>query len=451
MVKNGIAAALLMIAAAIGNGPAWAQSSVPTSVRAANTSRTAEAADTARQAAQVAARVSKGQADKSKDFLAEQSQRAARIRDANLANADKAFYEQADAVKRQQEGNGAWAREQMARAQAIGNASIDEAARAQEKADGPKRPKYIVFVSQSMGLNTLKTVFAYGRGRTDMFFAFRGFLPKQDPKQFVDLMRTLQAGRDPSQMTSVSLDTPAFKKYDITRVPAIVKLDEDENLIAKVTGLVNYQWLKEQVDEGRKGDLGIKGAVFPITEVDLIEQMKAKAAAYDYKSAAEGARKRFFEGLKTLDLPYATQQRVRKVFPLMTVNDDVVDSEGNVRYRKGERIDMTDQLKRAPMLIVFNSQDPYHVEFAKSMAKRAPKGRKVILLTTRVDRDGGIPKYASQEFAIGRPVYLLMDDVKNTFGIERVPTVVTPNEKEFVVVEVPLTQGVSGNARAHAP
>jgi hypothetical protein len=181
--------------------------------------------------------------------------------------------------------------------------------------------------------------------------------------------------------------------------------------------------------------------------------MKQRASELDLRKEAESAKDRFFREMPTIDLPYASETRVRRIVPQVVANQDVVDHEGRVRYRKGQTVSMAQHLGMAPVLVVFNSQDPYHVAFAKQIIRRTPANKKVILMTTRVDREGGIPKYARQEVAIGRPVYLLMSDVQQTFGIERVPTVVTPTDKEFVVVEVPLTQGAKGNGNAgpHSP
>jgi len=410
------------------------------------------ASSTADDVAKTARDVSNGQQSQEKGFLEAQSIRAAEI--ARKARDDKAgiqALQQVEKVEAESKKHESWARDQFERAQGIATGTIDAAdADFNGGKEKPPRPKYLVFVSQSMGNAALKAAFDIGRGNPDVLYVFRGFLPNQTPLQFQAAMVKFQK-KSEDQIVQIGLDPPSFTNFNINSVPAIAVLDAQEKLVAKVSGLANFKWLKEKVEDGQKGDLGNRGNTYAIAEPNLIDQMKAKAAAVDYKKLAEEAKSRFFREMPTIDLPYATDQRVRKVFPVLEVKSDIRDKDGVVQHRAGERIDMKAQLVTAPMLVIFNSQDKYHVEFAKEMAKRAPPNRKVIFMTTRVDRDAGISGYASQEYAIGRPVFLLMQDVKSTFGIERVPTVVTPTENEFLVVEVPLTQGASGNAGTHTP
>lgn len=383
------------------------------------------------------------------DFLTEQALRAQRIRETAEKDVEgAAFYSQDAAVAKQRAEQAEWVRSQHDRAKGIANAALNEADEMAglDKDKAPKRPQYLVFVSQTMGASGLKAAFEYGRGKPEVGYVFIGFLPGQSPMQFYEGLAKFQ-GKTPEEMMLVMLDPPSFRNFGVTKVPAIVRLDDQEKMVAKVTGLINPQWLGEQVDEGERGDLGERGQTYRIGEVDLIETMKAKASTLDLAKEGEEAKKRFFQELATIDLPYATEQRVRKIVPQVVVNEDVVDHTGRVRFKAGQNVSMREHLANAPVMVVFNSQDPLHVRFAKRIIEKSGN-KKVILMTTRVDREGGIPEYARQEAAIGRPVYLLMDDVKRTFGVERIPTVITATDSEFVVVEVPLAQGVSGNGHA---
>lgn len=403
----------------------------------------------ARQANDAARAAARGESKKEKDFLLEQALRASKIRKDAAKRTDEAeFFRAREATRKAQAANGKWAAQQMERVQAIGNGTIDEAAKRVGMEQEKPKPMFKIFLSQSMGQAGLKQAFSFGRGRPDVMYVFRGFKPGQSPMDFYKAMASHQ-GKTMDQMVQLALDPPAFSKSGITAVPAIVHYDDSGNEIAKVHGLVNFKWLQDKVKSREKGDLGKRGAVFAIAEPNLIDDMKRRAANYDYKGEGQKAKERYFNNLGTIDLPYAKEQRARKVQALLEVKNDVVDHNGVVRFKAGQRVSMKEELKRAPILVVFNSQDKTHVLFAKEMIRLADPKRKVILLTTRIDRAKGIAGYARQEVAIGRPVYLLMNDVKTTFGIERVPTVVTPTDDEFIVVEVPLTQGVSGNAGSH--
>lgn len=444
-ITNLTLGALLVLTLA-GAGAAGAQQAKPR-VTPAGTSAGAQAQADA--AAREAVRGGNKPSAASQDFLTEQALRAEAIRKQAEGRTDEAaFYAQEAEVAKQRKAQAQWVQDQHRRAQGIADAAIESG----EQMAGmgpdkkPKRPQYLVFLSQSMGATAIKQALEYGRGRPEIGYVFRGFLPGQSPMQFYGALAKFQ-GKAPGEISLVMLDPPAFRNFSVAQVPAIVSLDENEKLVAKVTGLVNPGWLGEQVASGRRGDLGTQGQVYRIGETDLLEAMKAKAASLDLRQEAEDAKKRFFQELATIDLPYAREKRVRTVVPQLVVKQDVVDHTGRVRFRAGDKVSMQEHLRNAPVLVIFNSQDPYHVAFAKNIIAKSGN-KKVILMTTRIDRKGGIPNYARQEAAIGRPVYLLMDDVKRTFGIENIPTVVTPTDKEFVVVEVPLAQGVSGNGNA---
>lgn len=339
--------------------------------------------------------------------------------------------------------HGDWARQQLERAGVIVDGVMKSAGQySPTQQEFPeeqiRRSDYVVYVSQSMGTEGLKQIFEYGRGRPDVVYVFRGFRPGQTMDEFIQYIQQFQ-GKTESEIVNISLDPPSFQDNSIEVVPAIVHYDASEKVTAKVTGLANYQWLKDRVERGERGDMGRRGeGAYQIVEEDLVEVMKQRAAQMDLSSEAEKAFNNYFQSLAFAELPYADEQRIRKVAPILQVGQDVVDHQGIIRYRKGEIVDMQDELVNAPVLIIFNSQDEAHREFAKIMGDRADPQRQVIYMTTHVDRDGGIPGYVQQEYEFGRPIFLLMDDVKNTFGIERIPTVVTPTDKEFVVVEVPL-------------
>lgn len=435
-----------------GNGQKPQSKPAATSApQAAAGNRDANAAVRQAQAAAAAASAAQhGSVDGNTDFLTDQALRAQQImEEAKRDAAGAAFFSQNEAVQRAQQAQSNWAAEQLARAQQI-EAQTTEAARSAMgiEPDKPK-PEYKIFVSQSMGPAALRAAFELGRGRPDVMYVFRGFNPGQSPMALYKFLATFQ-GKTVDEIVQIALDPPAFQDAKITQVPAIVYYDANERAVAQVRGLINFGWLKERIDAGAKGDLGNRGQVYPISEPDLMLEMQRKAMAIDWKAEGEKARRNYFRNLQTITLPRATESRARKIYPVLTVSEDIRDTNGVLRFSKGQQVSMKDQLPFAPILIVFDSQDPVQVRFAQETIKRADPHRKVILMTTNVDREHGIPGYLWQEAAIGRPVFLLMQDVQQTFGIERVPTVVTPTNDGFVVVEVPLVQGGLARAGSHA-
>ena len=76
---------------------------------------------------------------------------------------------------------------------------------------------------------------------------------------------------------SVVLDPTLFRQYGVKHVPAVVRVKTPTAdlachgrclapLIAKVEGLHNDDWLRQQIQAGQTGDLGIQGEVVAIAE-----------------------------------------------------------------------------------------------------------------------------------------------------------------------------------------
>lgn len=388
------------------------------------------------------------------EFIEEAARRGNEIMANPGTQEERAFFQQQEAVDRYTAEHREWLDRQVDRASALARGGVEaygqEHGLTREKptADGPY---FIVFVSQSMGTAGLRRAFDYGLGRADVAFAFVGYGADQTHMDFFSALQAIIGEPDdPANVPNVTLNPPAFTDNGITRVPSIIKFDPLGNPIAKAEGVANPQWLEDRIARGPAASYGVVGETQPILEQNLVAVMKERAAAFDHEEESRRAASRYFEEIATIELPYAREVRRREMLAQMVVQEDVVDHEGVVRHVAGEVLSMEDEMPTAPVLVIFNGQDPYHVEFAKSILPRYPD-RNVILMTTHVDREGGFGGYIQREAEIGRPVYLLTPEVQSTFRIEKIPTLVTPLADRFAIVEVPLEQGeVSHGSGAQA-
>lgn len=377
-------------------------------------------------------------------FIQEAAERGIEIMRNPGSQEDREFYQQAASVDRYTEEHREWLKAQVDRTREIADGSFQSYGKEvgiEEEKSVATGPYFIVFVSQSMGKEGLRQAFAYGAGRADVAYAFVGYGPDQTHMTFFQAIQKIIG--DPVEgldVPSIMLNPPAFTENEISRVPAIVKFDALGTPIAKVEGVANPQWLEDRIERDAEPSYGVVGEVYPILERNLIDAMRERAAAFDYEAESKKAVEQFFQGMETLALPYATETRRREMLAKMVVQNDVVDHEGVIRHRQGDEISMVDEMPMAPVLVIFNANDPYHVEFAKSIIPRYPE-RNIILMTTDVNRDAGFAGYIRKEAEIGRPVYLLTAEVRSTFRIEKIPTLVTPLEDRFAIVEVPLLQG----------
>ena len=83
-------------------------------------------------------------------------------------------------------------------------------------------------------------------------------------------------------------------------------------------------------------DLGIHGKLYEIKEEDMLSYVRRKAGAIDMQALRESMEKKFEESyaehsLVSLDVPSATEERVRYVDPSVVVRNPLYD-----HYRKND-------------------------------------------------------------------------------------------------------------------
>ncbi|WP_371068172.1 TrbC family F-type conjugative pilus assembly protein, partial [Salmonella enterica] len=140
--------------------------------------------------------------------------------------------------------------------------------------------RILVFASLSLGEQGLDDVLTAVSGQPDSVIVFRGIPEGMNLGQGVKAIQALAAKKDP--VPNIIINPTLFKTYNITAVPTIVMLEdeplpgEQPNVVAQVSGLSDPVWLAREVDNGEKGDLGVKGPVEKISEPDLIDVAKKR-------------------------------------------------------------------------------------------------------------------------------------------------------------------------------
>ncbi len=135
------------------------------------------------------------------------------------------------------------------------------------------------------GSAALRDIFATGAA-PGVRIVFRGVAQGERLMDFVREVHGLIRGMDP--VPSVELDPMPFRASGAEAVPLMV-LSGPDGEIARVAGLTDPAWLRDQVAAGRVGDLGTRGPVAAIAEPDMIEEIERRVAALDLDKPARAS------------------------------------------------------------------------------------------------------------------------------------------------------------------
>ncbi len=65
-------------------------------------------------------------------------------------------------------------------------------------------------------------------------------------------------------------------------------------------------------------------------------------------------------------------------------------------------------------------------------------GERVVLIASAFDHQNGTDGYRRLQDRLRAPLYALSSDIRTRFAIERVPTVITASDGNFVIEELPV-------------
>ena len=227
----------------------------------------------------------------------------------------------------------------------------------------PKQQTY-VFISQSLGEETLKSIFERCADRDDIVYVMIGVAKDMGIADGIKWIQTFASQFEPQP--NILIDPVLFERYGIKRVLAVViaesapyaipgmKKRKTGKLIAKALGLADDKWVKEQIDLGQTGDLGVRGETYAISEIDMLAMMKERVAKVDWQAKRDAALRNFWK-TKTFDiLPTASVSRTRIIDPAIYVENDIRDLAGRYIRRAGEKVNPLDIRPFTKVMIVFN-------------------------------------------------------------------------------------------------
>ncbi len=293
------------------------------------------------------------------------------------------------------------------------------------------KPLTLLFVSFSLGDTALKGIFEEVAGRNDVLLVFRGPKPGQKlPALMADLKRLLK-GIEP--VPNIVIDPTRFQKWAVSSVPAMVVESHDKALL-QVKGVSSLTWLNDKFKAGTTGDLGRLGDVYDIAEIDLLEEIKRRIAAIDWRQKQQQAIARFWDQQKLEVLPVALEDRERVIDMTVTAPRNLIAPNGQLIVRAGQTVNPLDKMPFGLCLIVFDATETAQVQWVRQLSCQDKKAR-VMYLATSVSRQDGWNGLKTLETSLNSSVYLLTPDVRSRFQLQHVPSLVEQTGNRLVVRE----------------
>lgn len=174
-------------------------------------------------------------------------------------------------------------------------------------------------------------------------------------------------------------------------------------------------------------DLGVHGKLYEIAEEDMLSYVRRKAGEIDMR-ALRGSMERKLEeswarhSLVSLDVPSATQERVRYVDPSVNVRNPLRDHAGKIIFPAGV-VNPLDHVRLSKSILVLRED-----QVKRALEETNKRGKNPILLLT----DGDIRRASS---LAGQMVYKATPFMLKRFKIEKVPSLVTQEGKKLRVEE----------------
>ena len=175
-------------------------------------------------------------------------------------------------------------------------------------------------------------------------------------------------------------------------------------------------------------DLGVHGKLYEIREEDMLSYVRRKAGEIDMRALRENMEKRLEESYAehssvSLDVPSATEERVRYIDPSVNVRNPLYDHTGEIIFPAGT-VNPLDHVPLSKSILVLRED-----QVKRTLKETDKRGEKPILLLT----DGNIRRASS---LAGRMVYKASPFMLRRLQIEKVPSLVTQEGKKLRVKEM---------------
>lgn len=303
----------------------------------------------------------------------------------------------------------------------------------------PEKEWVNILISRSLGESDIEQIMRSVEGfEVPVRFVFQGI---PEGATINDAMRdfALWSRELPSTPEAV-INPTVFTENNVTNVPRMMWMDSGE-IVASVDGITNPRWLKDQIDAGEQGYLGVRGPVQDISERNLIEVMKEKMLEVDLMAKKQESIDTYFERTNFIYLEQAKEDKTRYIDPTVIVQKPIRGKGGEVAIPAGATFNPLAMRPFTLRLVIFNPNEPEELEWLKDLPDS--KNRKDIYIASELQGSKGWDQLQSVQDMIDDNVFLLKNDVWQRFDIEKTPSIVTSEGLMFRIDEYAMKESAS--------
>ena len=177
-------------------------------------------------------------------------------------------------------------------------------------------------------------------------------------------------------------------------------------------------------------DLGIHGKLYEIKEEDMLSYVRRKAGEIDLQALRESMVRKIEESyaghsLVSLDVPSATEERVRYIDPSVVVRNPLYDHTGKMISPAGT-VNPLDHVSLSKSILILRED-----QIKRALEKTSGNGENPILLLT----DGDIQRASS---LASQAVYKASPFMLKRLQVEKVPSLVMQEGRKLKVKEMVL-------------
>ena len=177
-------------------------------------------------------------------------------------------------------------------------------------------------------------------------------------------------------------------------------------------------------------DLGVHGKLYEIKEESMLSYVKRKAGEIDLQALRESMEKKLEESYAehssvSLDVPSATEERVRYVDPSVNVRNPLYDHTGKIISPAGV-VNPLDHVSLSKSILILRED-----QIKRALEEISKSGKKPFLILT----DGDIQRASS---LVGKIVYRASPFMLRRLQIEKVPSLIEQQDRKLRVKEMSL-------------
>ncbi|MCO4319948.1 TrbC family F-type conjugative pilus assembly protein [Aliidiomarina quisquiliarum] len=285
-----------------------------------------------------------------------------------------------------------------------------------------------MYVSFAMGESNLRAAIQSASRQNAAVF-FNGLKP--GARTIDDMMAAVhQVIEGMENIPNIRFNPYGFEYFNISKAPTIAYSNDGVTTLA--AGITGFEWI-EQRHGVESEHLGEHGPTVDVSERNLLDEIEERYNALDMEQKKEQAVAQFWHRQSFQDLPQSTENERWFIDPTVRVNQDITNPRGEVLAKAGT---VVNPLRNAPMhntYITFDATQEDQVAFVeKYLSENSFQGR-VMLITSKINREEGWNHLQSLRDQFEREIYMLQKEMVTRFDIRALPTVITTDLERFVL------------------